>query len=146
MVESYKWIVYEQTTVKGCEMEDGSDTRKYSSKIILVPEHQEDEYNESCADEYGYQDYSYRFESNKIAELTHQQILEIASKWIGSLEIHDVMHNKDEFKKIAEKLKHCIDYLDEEEVEKNKPCMKRGHHDYSKSTICADCGKIKGGG
>ena len=115
MVESNKWIVYEEDTTTGCEMEDGSDTRKYEKRTLLVPEHQEEEYNEDCADEYGYQDYSYQFNSKRIVELSNQQILEIAHKWIMALELSDVVNDRKKFEEIVEKLKHCIEYLEKDE-------------------------------
>lgn len=113
MVEGYNWNVYRESRVTGCVMEDESDTRKYEEEIILIPDHYEEEYHENLVDEYGSQDYSYQFSTKKIAELNHKEILEIAYKWIMALELSDIVNDKEKFKKIAEKLNHCIKAMEE---------------------------------
>jgi hypothetical protein len=116
-MEDYEFVIYEEWTETGCEFEDGSDTRKSKRKTLLVPKHQEEQYLESCADEYGNQDYSYKFDSNKLVELSYQQILEIAHKMIMALELSDVVNDKEKYKQIAEKLNHCLKYLEKESEE-----------------------------
>ena len=119
-MDGYKFAIYEEYRETGCEMEDGSDTRKSKKTTLLVNKHQEEQYNEDCADEYGSQDYSYKFDSKKIAELTYDQILEIAHKMIMAIELSDVVNDKKKYKEIAEKLKHCLDYLENEKEDDKK--------------------------
>jgi hypothetical protein len=113
-MEEYDFVIYEEFRETGCVMEDGADTRKSKRKTLLIPKHQEEQYLEDCAEEYGSQDYSYKFDTNKVAELSYHQILEIAHKLIMALEIHDVVNDKEKYKQIAEKLNHCFDYLKKE--------------------------------
>lgn len=115
MVECYNWKVYKELRVTGCVMEDESDTRKYEEEIVLIADHQDEEYKESLVSEYEGQDYSYQFSTKKIAELNHHEILEIAYKWIMALELSDIVNDKEKFVRIATKLNHCITELNKEE-------------------------------
>lgn len=117
-MEGYEFVVYKEWRQTGCEFSDGSDTRKSKTEIVVVPKHKEEEYLESCADEYGYQDYSYQFDTKKLVELNYHQILDIAHQVIMALELSDVVNDKEKFKQIFDKLKSCLDYL-EKEGEKN---------------------------
>jgi len=61
--------LYKETKTTGCEMEDGSDTRKTESTLILVNESEEESYQDHVADEAGSQDYSYQFNNKAIITL-----------------------------------------------------------------------------
>lgn len=116
MVEAYTWKVYKESRTNGCVMEDGADTRKYTSEIMLIPDHAEERYMEEVADEMGYQDYSFQFDTKKIATLTHEHLIAITHKWIMSLELHDIVNDKKKFEEIANKIKHCIEAIENEKV------------------------------
>lgn len=118
MVEFYTWNIYREIRETGCVFEDGSDTRKSKEEILLIPDEKEEEYGEYCAEEYGNQDYSYQFSSKKIARLDHDEIMELAYKWIMALEDHDVLRDKEKFGAIAKKIYNILkDHRDEDEKE-----------------------------
>lgn len=114
-MEGYTFVIYREWRQTGCEMEDGADTRKDSYEIKVIPKYQEEEYLESCADEYGYQDYSYKFDTKKIGEFDYDEIVEIAFKVIMATEDHDITNFKEKYQMILTKLQNIFKDLEGED-------------------------------
>lgn len=72
-----RYTIYRETETTGCEMEDGSDTSKTTSKLIIVPLSKDEEYGEHCASCYGDQDYSYRFNSKEVGVFFGSELKEL---------------------------------------------------------------------
>ena len=107
-MEGYEFVIYREWRQTGCVMEDGADTRKNEYKIRVIPKHQEEEYLEDCASEYGNQDYSYKFDTKLIAELDYDVVVEIAFKVIMATEEQDITNHKDKYQMIATKLQNIL--------------------------------------
>lgn len=69
------YTLYKQTIInsKGCP-EDDSITKSTKTQFFLIPKDQDEAFNESCAEDYGYQDYNYRVSYDEIAEFYEEEI------------------------------------------------------------------------
>jgi hypothetical protein len=74
-------ILYLKTELftKGCP-EDESESTTKKRTFILVPVEDEDAFNESCADDYGNQDYSYYVNYSKVITLSDEDLIELSAE------------------------------------------------------------------
>ena len=81
------YSIYRRTEIMGCEMEDGTDTRKTISKLMLVAESEMDEFGEHQASDYGDQDYSYQVNYKFIAKMYPDELEELKDLIIKEKEV-----------------------------------------------------------
>lgn len=69
-----RFIIIRETRTRGYVADDGGDSRETTTELLIIPERQEETYEEDIAEEYGNQDYSYQFDSKKIAAVTGEEL------------------------------------------------------------------------
>ena len=75
--------IWKKIEIVGCEMEDGTDTRKSTTSFHIINDEDYDNWAESMADDYGYQDYSYQIKYLKVLALDveeMEQLLNVINK------------------------------------------------------------------
>ena len=73
--------LYREIRQTGSIMGDGVDTVKLKISYVFVPYDMEDDYQEHCAEEYGMQDYSYRFDRDILIEFEDEDWREIIRQY-----------------------------------------------------------------
>jgi len=77
-----RYELWRKSEINGCTYEDGSDTRKYSSELIIVQEDESESFQESIADDYGSQDYSYQVDYNKLCTLSEHEFEQLKDRYL----------------------------------------------------------------
>ena len=73
--------IFRKTETTGCEFEDGSDTRKTTTQLYIIPSETLENFLEMTASDYGDQDYGYRVKYREIAVFDYQEMGVLEQFW-----------------------------------------------------------------
>jgi hypothetical protein len=78
--------IWKKVSTTGCEMGDGSDTRKTEIKFYVIPYTESKEFGEHRASDYGDQDYSYSVSYSCLGKFETSEVKDLMKKLGEALE------------------------------------------------------------